>query len=106
MAGLEADQRLAERVPRVLCFGRNGYRSIKTTLPTVLAASGGQRRWLAAGADQLWWRLSLRSFGSGSNFKVTQVQQISSFRQKFGYFGMMAAILIVTAALCWGLAHI
>jgi hypothetical protein len=38
--------------------------------------------------------------------KVTQVQQISSVRQKFGYFGMMAAILIVTAALCWGLAHI
>ena len=37
---------------------------------------------------------------------MTQVQQISSVRQKFGYFGMMAAILIVTAALCWGLAHI
>jgi hypothetical protein len=27
-------------------------------------------------------------------------------RQKFGYFGMIAIIMIVTAALCWGLTHI
>jgi hypothetical protein len=52
-------------------------------------------------ASRNYWKNLLRS-----NFKVTQVQQISSVRQKFGYFGMIAAILIVTAALCWGLDHI
>jgi hypothetical protein len=32
--------------------------------------------------------------------------QHSPVREKSGYFGVIAIILIVTAALCWGLAHI
>jgi preprotein translocase subunit SecE len=27
-------------------------------------------------------------------------------RQRFRYFGVVAMMLIVTVALCWGLAHI
>jgi hypothetical protein len=34
------------------------------------------------------------------------MRQHSSTRQKFGYFGVIAVILIVTVALCWGFAHI
>lgn len=32
--------------------------------------------------------------------------QHSAVRRKFGYFRVIAIILIVTAALCWGLTHI
>jgi hypothetical protein len=42
----------------------------------------------------------------GSNSKVTEMLQHLLVRQKFGYFGVIAIILIVTAALCWGLTHI
>jgi hypothetical protein len=38
--------------------------------------------------------------------KVTQMQQDSLVRQKPRYFGVIAVILIVTVALCWGLTHI
>jgi hypothetical protein len=34
------------------------------------------------------------------------MQQHSLVRQKSGYFGVIAIILIVTVALCWGLTHI
>jgi hypothetical protein len=42
----------------------------------------------------------------GSNFKVTEMLQHLLVRQKSGYFGVIAVVLIVAAALCWGLAHI
>jgi hypothetical protein len=74
-----------------------------------MAGSGCHRRFKVSNFAQTPSTRASRSCWEnllGSNFKVTQVQQISSVRQKFGYFGMMAAILIVTAALCWGLAHI
>jgi hypothetical protein len=32
--------------------------------------------------------------------------QHSAVRRKLGYFRVIAIILIVTAALCWGLTHI
>jgi hypothetical protein len=35
-----------------------------------------------------------------SNFKVTEMLQHSPVRQKSGYFGLIAMILIVAAALC------
>ena len=38
--------------------------------------------------------------------KVTQMRQLSLVRQKSRYFGVVAVILIVTVALCWGLTHI
>jgi hypothetical protein len=34
------------------------------------------------------------------------MQQHSLVRQKSGYFSVIAIILIVTVALCWGLTHI
>jgi hypothetical protein len=34
------------------------------------------------------------------------MRQLSLVRQKSGYFGLIAVILIVTVALCWGLTHI
>jgi hypothetical protein len=74
-----------------------------------MAGSGCHRRFRVSNFAQTPSRRASRSRLKnllGCYFKVTQVQQISSVRQKFGYFGMMAAILIVTAALCWGLAHI
>jgi hypothetical protein len=37
---------------------------------------------------------------------ATEIQQRSPIRQKSGYFGIIAIILIVAAALCWGLAHV
>jgi flagellar biogenesis protein FliO len=37
---------------------------------------------------------------------VTETRQQSPARQMFGYFGVIAMILIVVAALCWGFAHI
>jgi hypothetical protein len=37
---------------------------------------------------------------------VTQMRQHSLVRQKFRYVGVVALILIFTAALCWGLTHI
>ena len=37
---------------------------------------------------------------------VTETQQHSPARRKSGYFGVIAIILIVAAALCWGLAHV
>jgi len=37
---------------------------------------------------------------------VTEMRQQSPARQKFGYFGAIAMILIVAAALVWGFAHI
>jgi hypothetical protein len=36
----------------------------------------------------------------------TEMRQHSPARQKVGYFGVIAMILIVAAALCWGLAHV
>jgi hypothetical protein len=38
--------------------------------------------------------------------KITQMRRLSLARQKSGYFGVIAVILIVTVALCWGLTHI
>jgi hypothetical protein len=38
--------------------------------------------------------------------KVTQMRQHSLVRQKSGYFGVIAVILIFTVALCWGLTRI
>jgi hypothetical protein len=49
-------------------------------------------------------RVEIKSFPS--NFKVTEMLQHSPVRQKSGYFGLIAIILIVAAALCWGFAHI
>ena len=37
---------------------------------------------------------------------VTEMRHQSTARQKFGYFGAIAMILIVVVALCWGLAHV
>jgi flagellar biogenesis protein FliO len=37
---------------------------------------------------------------------VTEMRQQSAARQVFRYFGTIAMILIVVAALCWGFAHI
>jgi hypothetical protein len=37
---------------------------------------------------------------------VTDMQQHSPARQKSGYFGVIAIILIVFTGLCWGFAHI
>jgi hypothetical protein len=37
---------------------------------------------------------------------VTEMRQQSPARQTFGRFGAIAVVLIVVAALCWGLAHI
>jgi hypothetical protein len=34
------------------------------------------------------------------------MREHSSVRQRFRYFGVTAMTLIVTVALCWGLAHI
>jgi hypothetical protein len=42
----------------------------------------------------------------GNNSKVTEMLQHLLVRQKSGYFDVIAIILIVTAALCWGLTHI
>jgi len=42
----------------------------------------------------------------GLAISVAKMQQHSSVRQKSGYSGVIAIILIVTVALCWGLAHI
>jgi hypothetical protein len=39
-------------------------------------------------------------------FQGHEMLQHSLVRQKFGYFRVIAVILIVTAALCWGLTHI
>jgi len=36
----------------------------------------------------------------------TEMRQHSPARQKPGYFGVIAMILIVAAALCWGFAHV
>jgi hypothetical protein len=36
----------------------------------------------------------------------TEMRQHSPARQKAGYFAVIAMILIVAAALCWGLAHV
>ena len=37
---------------------------------------------------------------------LPEMQQHPSVRQKSGYFGVIAIVLIVTVALCWGLTHI
>jgi hypothetical protein len=37
---------------------------------------------------------------------VTHMRQNLSVRHRFRYFGVIAVFLIVTVALCWGLAHI
>ncbi len=37
---------------------------------------------------------------------VTEMRQHSLARRKSGYFGVITMILIVLAALCWGLAHV
>ena len=37
---------------------------------------------------------------------LPEMQQHPSVRQKSGYFGVIAIILIVAVALCWGLTHI
>jgi hypothetical protein len=37
---------------------------------------------------------------------VSALRQHLSVRQKFRYVGVIAVILIVTVALCWGLTHI
>jgi len=37
---------------------------------------------------------------------ATEMRQHSPTRQKHGYFGAIALILIVVAGLCWGFAHI
>jgi len=37
---------------------------------------------------------------------LPEMQQHPSVRQKSGYFGVIAIILIITVALCWGLTHI
>jgi hypothetical protein len=39
-------------------------------------------------------------------FTVTQMRQNLFVRQRFRYFGVIAIFLVVTVALCWGLAHI
>ena len=44
--------------------------------------------------------------GPVSALMVTQMRQHSLVRQKFRYVGLIAVILIVTVALCWGLTHI
>jgi hypothetical protein len=36
----------------------------------------------------------------------TEMRQHSPARQKARYFGVIAMILIVAAAFCWGLAHV
>jgi hypothetical protein len=41
-----------------------------------------------------------------SNFSVTEMPENSVGQQKFSYFGVIAIILIVMVALCWGLTHI
>jgi hypothetical protein len=35
-----------------------------------------------------------------------EMRQHSPARQKAGYFGVIAMIVIVAVALCWGLAHV
>jgi hypothetical protein len=37
---------------------------------------------------------------------VTHMRQNLSVRHRFRYFGVIAVFLIITVALCWGLAHI
>jgi hypothetical protein len=37
---------------------------------------------------------------------VTPMRQHSLVRQKFRYVGVIAVILMITVALCWGLTHI
>jgi hypothetical protein len=37
---------------------------------------------------------------------VTEMRQQSPTRQMFGYFGTIAMVVIVVAALCWGFVHI
>jgi hypothetical protein len=44
--------------------------------------------------------------GPVSALMVTQMRQHSLVWQKFRYVGVIAVILIVTVALCWGLTHI
>jgi hypothetical protein len=49
------------------------------------------------------WRLC------GSNFKESSSWTLKcclAGSTKAGYFGVIAMILIVAAALCWGLAHV
>ncbi len=37
---------------------------------------------------------------------ITETRQHSPARQKSGYFGAIAIILIAAAGLCWGFAHV
>jgi len=49
---------------------------------------------------------SLTRRGPVLQLALAEMQQHPSVRQKSGYFGVIAIVLIVTVALCWGLTHI
>jgi hypothetical protein len=43
---------------------------------------------------------------TGLAISIAEMQRLPSVRQKSGYFAVIAIILIVAVALCWGLTHI
>jgi hypothetical protein len=49
---------------------------------------------------------SLTRRGPVLQLVLAEMQQHPSVRQKSGYVGVIAIVLIVTVALCWGLTHI
>jgi hypothetical protein len=56
-------------------------------------------------ASRVRWR-SYRSSFKVEFQMVIEIRQHSPARQKSGYFGVIAIILIVATGLCWGFAHI